>query len=146
MPIPETGCWIWTGSWAGGGYGILNAQKKRQYAHRFAYEHFKGNIPPKANVLHKCDTPSCVNPDHLFLGTIADNNNDASLKGRKAKKILNHEVYNVKDLHDYGFSMPQIANMYDVRLNTIWQVLRERIPFLEENKEARHPMTLEETE
>lgn len=83
MPVPESGCWLWTGATNNRGYGRISAGGGRtQYAHRIAYIEFKGGIPDGFEVCHKCDTPSCCNPDHLFIGSHWENMRDASSKGR----------------------------------------------------------------
>ena len=84
MPIPETGCHIWMGCVCKDGYGRLGAVPKGtpQLPHRKAYEQFVGPIPDGLKVCHRCDVPSCVNPDHLFLGTQKDNLRDMFAKGR----------------------------------------------------------------
>jgi len=86
MPIPETGCHIWLGCVCKDGYGRLGDVPKGtpQLPHRKAYEQFVGPIPASMKVCHRCDTPSCVNPDHLFLGTQKDNLRDMFAK-RRAK-------------------------------------------------------------
>lgn len=84
-PIPECGCWLWLGGWFGSGYGKMSAKCKTWQAHRVFYEHFVGPIPSGLLVCHKCDTPACVNPDHLFLGTAFDNMTDKARKGRGVK-------------------------------------------------------------
>lgn len=85
MPVPGPGCWLWTGS-NNQRYGIVsrlvNGKRRQMRAHRFAFELFVGPIPRGSVVCHKCDTPLCVNPDHLFVGTQADNLRDGILKGR----------------------------------------------------------------
>lgn len=80
--VPESGCWLWDKSWMPTGYGQFQFKNKHYYAHRYSYQTFKGNIDEGLCVLHKCDTRSCVNPDHLFLGTKKDNIVDAKNKGR----------------------------------------------------------------
>lgn len=75
-------CWIWQGSVVGGGYGKIVVRGKPMMAHRFSYEMAHGPIPKGLIACHICDTPPCVRPDHLFLGTYADNSEDMRRKGR----------------------------------------------------------------
>lgn len=76
------GCWSWTGAQFRRGYGAFQLGGSTRKAHRIAYELEHGPIPAGLYVCHRCDNPSCVRPDHLFLGTAADNNTDRSQKGR----------------------------------------------------------------
>lgn len=80
----QTGCIEWIGHRVRGGYGQVNKDGKDAYAHRVAYERQHGEIPDGLRVLHRCDNPPCCNPDHLFLGTHADNMRDKAAKGRSA--------------------------------------------------------------
>jgi hypothetical protein len=83
VPVPECGCWLWTAHLNSQGYGsFLLKNKTREYSHRFSWLLHKGNVPVGYDVCHKCDTRSCVNPDHLFLGTRKDNMQDCIRKGR----------------------------------------------------------------
>jgi hypothetical protein len=76
-------CWIWTAYRTKQGYGRLKVKTVHQkLAHRLAWEFAKGPVPDGLFVLHRCDNPPCVNPDHLFLGTLIDNNLDRARKGR----------------------------------------------------------------
>ena len=86
----DTGCWVWQGAKKGKymQYGHLtvgsrtDGSRRTMSAHRYSYEIYNGKIPNGLFVLHKCDNPPCVNPDHLFLGTHQDNVDDREKKGR----------------------------------------------------------------
>lgn len=86
-------CWVWTGArlhQRHGDYGRISAGHRRGrilLAHRVSYEFSFGPIPDGMYVLHKCDNPPCVRPDHLFLGTQADNQADKLTKGRLIRKF-----------------------------------------------------------
>lgn len=82
IPEPNSGCWIWERAVNEKGYGQLGWNGKGHRAHRLAYTAFVGPIPDGLHVLHRCDTPGCVNPLHLWLGTDYDNVNDMVRKGR----------------------------------------------------------------
>jgi hypothetical protein len=79
-------CWLWTGLVDEDGYGRFKRDGTDFRAHRFAYKLTYGTSPAGHYVCHHCDTPLCVRPDHLFLGTAADNLADCIRKGRRALK------------------------------------------------------------
>lgn len=79
----RSGCWLWTGGVASDGYGKLKRRQKTLRAHRVFYEEYVGKIPAGLLVCHDCDTPLCVNPKHLFLGTHLENEQDKDRKGRR---------------------------------------------------------------
>lgn len=81
-PEPNTGCWLWGFTTNEGGYGYVKHELRMQLAHRVVYESERGPIQSGLCLLHSCDTPACVNPDHLSPGTRRDNNLDARRKGR----------------------------------------------------------------
>jgi hypothetical protein len=76
---PSSGCWLWCGSIAPSGYGQLGINKVMQYAHRLAYEQFRGPIPEGLDLDHLCRVRHCINPDHLEPVTRAENNRRAAL-------------------------------------------------------------------
>jgi hypothetical protein len=86
IPEPNSGCWLWLGALSNSGYGRImithHGVGKVQSAHRVSWREVNGEIPGGMYVLHRCDQRSCVNPDHLFLGTQQDNMNDMVAKGR----------------------------------------------------------------
>lgn len=85
----QTNCWEWTAATNNIGYGMFrfNVNKMRT-AHRVSYELFNGPIPPGLVVCHTCDNPKCVNPDHLWVGTMKDNWDDMNNKGRFVQGML----------------------------------------------------------
>lgn len=101
-PEPNTGCWLWMGATTAAGYGRLETLGKKAQAHRTAYALFVGPIPNGLLVCHKCDVRSCINPDHLFLGSAADNTRDMIRKGRdKMPASANRGVTHCKRGHEF---------------------------------------------
>lgn len=108
--IIDTPCWEWTGSLTKGyGYIGINNCTKNEYAHRLSWIMAYGEIPDKLHVLHKCDNSKCVNPDHLWIGTNKDNQQDMIRKGRHnpvsfpgqsnpSAKLTNEQVIEENDL------------------------------------------------
>jgi hypothetical protein len=126
MPEPNTGCWLWFGCSVRRGYGTINVHGKAERAHRFAYEQFVGPIPPGLQVLHRCDVTCCVNPEHLFLGTFADNMRDRNKKGRQARDVRNGGAkLNRREVREIFFATethPVLARRYGVHVNTVWRI------------------------
>lgn len=118
------GCWLWEASGRGKGYGSIYYNNKVEQAHRVSYIVHCGPIPDGMRVLHKCDTPACVNPDHLFLGTQNDNVQDAKVKGRmrglkgdrspKAKLKPSDIVFIKQALVEGGITQAQLAAKFGV--------------------------------
>jgi hypothetical protein len=83
-PEQNSGCWLWFRSLDGKGYGSVSLNGKNVRAHRLSWVLHKGPIPHGLCLLHKCDTPACINPDHMRIGTHAENMRDRTIKGRGA--------------------------------------------------------------
>jgi hypothetical protein len=83
--IVSDGCWLWTGHRTRKGYGTFRLRRRMVSAHRLAYTALVGQIPDGLNVLHSCDTASCVNPAHLRPGTHGDNVRDRQARCRQAR-------------------------------------------------------------
>ena len=109
------GCWLWLGGKAKDGYGLMKIKQKSIPAHRVSYVLHKGKIPKGMFVLHSCDNPSCVNPDHLSVGTHKQNMLEARLRGRIKSKLTAEEVSQIRDLLSCEiFSQTVIAKFYEV--------------------------------
>lgn len=124
------GCWLWTGCLCGNGYGAIRADRERYNlrTHRVSYEIAYGPIPDGLHVLHKCDNPRCVNPDHLFLGTHQENMADKRRKGRDAanKGVANGRAKitdeHVRLIRAASGRQVDIGKQYGVSQTTVWKI------------------------
>lgn len=132
-PEPNSGCWLWNAAQTVFGYGqFWMADRDDRMAHRYSYEYHKGKIPDGLCVLHKCDIPSCVNPDHLFLGTHRENALDKVNKGRAKgnsgtgnhlSKLDETKADQARVAVKSGALIKDVARQYGVHASTISKVL-----------------------
>jgi hypothetical protein len=126
-PDPATGCWLWQGAMYPNGYGCAQFDRKKKNAHRVAWILFRGAIPAGMVVCHKCDVPRCVNPDHLFVGSTADNARDMTEKGRGRRgqkhplsKLTDEQAARIKSLlAEDRMYMSEIAREFGVSPSAI---------------------------
>lgn len=110
--VDKTGdCWEWTAAKDQKGYGVFDGNWK---AHRFAWELAVGKIPHQKCVCHRCDNPGCVNPEHLFIGSQAENMADKKAKGRAMKYLDEFDVAIIKLLFMSGMRQADIAREFDI--------------------------------
>jgi hypothetical protein len=117
-------CWLWTACVNTYGYGCITIEYTMYQAHRVSYELEYGRVPNGQSVLHKCDTPRCVNPTHLFLGTQADNMRDRSIKGRQPRKLSSQDVATLRELSlNSHWTVKDLAARFRVSVVTIRDTL-----------------------
>lgn len=132
-------CWIWQAAKNTKGYGKFCTKRSVwEYAHRISYMLYKGDFDQKLCICHKCDNPSCVNPEHLFSGTYSDNNKDAFDKGRHlnpvmygdknpGSKLTEKQVKEIKKRLTKGERPKHFHQEYGVHWATIYSRVRREI-------------------
>ena len=110
----RTGCMEWQRCLHRDGYGKVCYQGKAQWAHRVAWQVWRGEIPNGMHVLHRCDNRKCINPDHLFIGTNEDNISDCAAKGRGAICIPKIPASAAREICDRRFTGVALARKYGV--------------------------------
>ena len=130
-------CWMWTAATGHWGYGKLSSNKRWYAAHRRSYEMAHGPIPAGCLVLHRCDTPACVRPSHLRIGTARDNTQDMRSKGRAADigplgmsnshaKLNDQQVLAIRKRFEAGEQIGALAAEHQVNRTTISAIVNGR--------------------
>lgn len=134
LAFDATDCWYFRGAHCKLGYGVCSAFGERR-AHRAMWVAFNGRIPDGKHVLHTCDVRCCVNPDHLFLGTHADNMRDMVRKGRHVRPDLKGEQHpnskitcsiarSIRELGKAGLTQQAIADQFGISRANVGLVLQ----------------------
>ncbi len=125
------GCWLWLGAKMPRGYGRVTIAGKGQYTHRVAFTLAKGAIPTGIEVCHSCDNPACINPDHLFLGTHAENMRDCAKKRRYAfgekngwVKLTADSVAEIRRQSANGVPQRSIAAKHGITQSCVSKIIR----------------------
>lgn len=135
----ETGCWIWCGTLNKKGYGVISGNGIRHLAHRASWIMFRGAIPSGDGahgtvVMHTCDNPSCVNPNHLRLGTQAENVRDMDIKSRRitvSKKGIENPRSAIRSEEDIALicstegNTKALAEQFGVSISTIKHIRQQ---------------------
>ena len=135
----ETGCWNWQRYKNHDGYGYQHWGKRMQRAHRLSYEAYNGSIPKRLHILHICDNPSCVNPEHLQAGTHLENMQDMAAKGRGNGKGVSGEKHwyakltwvEVREIREQyakgGTTYRTLAEVYNVHTSHIGRIINNTL-------------------
>ena len=132
-------CWEWQGYLSPKGYGkiFIERGKSMMLVHRFSYILHHGSIPDNLFVLHRCDNPRCVNPNHLWLGTKNDNNQDCIAKGRRNNvgskgeshpnvSLTDAQVIEIRNLFANHRTIQEIATQYGMSHGAISHIVKGR--------------------
>lgn len=122
-----TDCWLWEGS-KSSGYGKICVNNKSVSVHRISFILHKGKIPKGMSVLHTCDEPSCVNPNHLWVGTHRENMMDRDNKGRSGTAKLNRkkvkEIRNIYSTRDC--TQEELGKQFGVSTTAISNIIKNK--------------------
>lgn len=120
-------CWIWRKAKTRAGYGVIWFDGKVRYCHRLSYEFHKGEIPEGLYVMHSCDTPACLNPAHLSVGTQRENLVDMRRKNRHFGKLTTFLADQIKSEYGSGnTTQRKLARKFGVSQCNIWHIVNGR--------------------
>jgi hypothetical protein len=126
VPVRQpAACWLWAGCKDRDGYGVIADAGRTLGAHRVSYEMHHRPLPPGSVVMHSCDTPACVNPAHLSLGTKRTNAADMTSKGRRASKLTREQALAIR-ARAAGESVGQLAATFGVSESTVRAIVSGR--------------------
>jgi hypothetical protein len=123
------GCWSWTGAKGRKGYGHVSVRRLpvKGLAHRLSYLIHKGEFDPDLEIMHDCDNPSCVNPDHLRAGTHDENMKDAALRGRLRRTYTVGQVLGVVEMRSRGEASKDVAEKTGVKPSSQCDIMNGRV-------------------
>jgi hypothetical protein len=142
-PEPNSGCWLWAAAANQQGYGMFNERWDNELkksivvlAHRFSFKMANKDFDGRLQVLHRCDNPACVNPDHLFAGLPADNVADMDRKGRRVNKpltgsqhpnskITETDVKRMFEMRQQGMTQKQIGDSFGISQVQVGNIIRK---------------------
>lgn len=141
MPEPMSGCWLWLRGCHRDGYGTVQDKKKTRLAHRVFFEYYCETIPVGKVVRHKCDTPACVNPKHLQLGTQADNVADSVKRNRvnrepnlrtqgirnSGAKLTEDAVLELRRLFALGVKTKELGKIFGIHQGTAYCIAYRKL-------------------
>lgn len=134
--ISANECWEWQGCKNKYGYGRTMRHPKNIFTHRLMYELYYGLKPGKSVVMHTCDNPPCINPDHLRIGTHTENMQDMTNKGRRVSlggesnpsaKLTKSKVTEIREMCKKGVYARDIAPMFGISMATVYHIKNGRI-------------------
>lgn len=120
-------CWIWMANKSASGYGTFGISRKMSRAHRIMFILIYGPIPKGFHVMHSCNNPSCVNPDHLSAGNEKDNMGYAARQGRMAQKLTKDDVLKIRRLNLDGLTQRAIAKKFSIRHSVVHRIVKRKL-------------------
>ena len=148
VPEPNSGCLLWLGKCLRNGYAVSRLKRPSMYVHRTVRHLIAGDVIPEMDVCHHCDVRSCINPDHLFVGTRQENLKDAVNKGRMggryhwmrkwpekisrgttngAAKLSESDVLEIRSLHMSGALQEEIAVMFGISQTGVSAIITRKV-------------------